>query len=227
MGGVIARLLVSSSDDKLWGVVRTRPDLSAADRQKLRAKLSPYLKFEPMPQVTRAVFLAAPHRGTPFAQRDLARWIGNLIQLPATLLRENLAVTDAIQKAAPPGSPARIPNSVDNLNSDDPFIKAASTLPISPNVHYHTIVGVYKSKGPLADSDDGVVPYSSSHLDGADSELAIPSWHSVQETPQAIIELRRILRLHAAELHCLQGERSDDAGRTPSTCGQSTTASAP
>jgi len=39
------------------------------------------------------------------------------------------------------------------------------------------------------------VPYSSAHLAGADSELAIPSWHSVQETPAAILELRRILRL--------------------------------
>jgi hypothetical protein len=40
-----------------------------------------------------------------------------------------------------------------------------------------------------------VVPYRSAHLAGADSELAIPSWHSVQETPAAILELRRILRL--------------------------------
>jgi hypothetical protein len=43
-----------------------------------------------------------------------------------------------------------------------------------------------------------VVPYQSAHLDGADSELAVPSWHSVQETPAAILELRRILALHAA-----------------------------
>jgi hypothetical protein len=36
MGGVIARLLVSSSNDALWNVVRTRRDLSVTDRQKLR-----------------------------------------------------------------------------------------------------------------------------------------------------------------------------------------------
>ena len=62
-------------------------------------------------------------------------------------------------------------------------------------MHYHTIVGVYKEKGSLQDSSDGLVPYRSAHLDGADSELVIPSWHSVQETPAAILELRRILRL--------------------------------
>jgi hypothetical protein len=68
----------------------------------------------------------------------------------------------------------------------------------TPRVHYHTIVGVYKPTGPLVTSSDGVVPYQSAHLDGADSELAVPSWHRVQETPAAILELRRILALHAA-----------------------------
>ena len=207
MGGVIARLLVSSSEDKLWGVVPQRADLSAADRQKLRQRLAPYLQFSPMPQVTRAVFLAAPHRGTPVARWKLARWIGGLIRLPLTLLEEGKNITDSMQgKNAVPGTPTHLPNSIDNLSDTDPFIKASSTLPISPNVRYHTIVGVYKAKGPLSDSDDGVVPYTSSHLDGAESELAVPSWHDVQETPQAIIELRRILRLHASALHCLQPE---------------------
>ncbi|GLQ47222.1 alpha/beta hydrolase [Dyella lipolytica] len=223
MGGVIARLLVSSSGDKLWSVVQARPGLSEAAKQKLRQRLTPYLQFQPMPQVTRAVFLAAPHRGTPVARWKLARWIGDLIRLPVTLLEEGKGITDAIQgKNAAPDAPARLPNSIDNLSDADPFIKASSTLPISPNVHYHTIVGVYKSKGPLAESEDGVVPYASSHLDGADSELAVPAWHNVQETPQAIIELRRILRLHANELHCLQREGSDDAGQVPPACMAST-----
>ncbi|RDS85223.1 esterase/lipase family protein [Dyella psychrodurans] len=213
MGGLIARLLVSSSDDKLWSVVPARPDLSDADKQKLRQRLAPYLQFSPMPQVTRAVFLAAPHRGTPVARWKLARWIGNLIRLPITLLEEGKGITDNMQgKDTMPGKPSRLPNSIDNLSDADPFIKAASTLPMSPDVRYHTIVGVYKPGVPLSDSDDGVVPYASAHLDGADSELAVPSWHDVQETPQAIIELRRILRLHAAALNCLQPEGTQ---RTP------------
>jgi pimeloyl-ACP methyl ester carboxylesterase len=207
MGGVIARLLVSSSDDKLWSIVPARPGLSVADKQKLRQRLAPYLQFSAMPQVTRAVFLAAPHRGTPVARWKLARWIGNLIRLPVTLLEEGKGITDAMQgKNAEPGTPTHLPNSIDNLSDTDPFIKASSTLLISPNVHYHTIVGVYKSNAPLTETDDGVVPYASAHLDGADSELALPSWHDVQDTPQAIIEMRRILRVHAANLNCLQPE---------------------
>ena len=198
MGGVIARLLVSTSDEQLWNVVPVRANLSEAKRQKLRQRLAPYLQFTPMPQVTRAVFMASPHRGTPLAQGRLALLFRGLIRLPANLLAEVTNLSDVLKDASTPGKPLRLPNSIDNLSDKDPFIMATQNLPISPRVRYHTIVGVYKSNGPLTSSSDGVVPYSSAHLAGADSELAIPSWHSVQETPAAILELRRILRLQEA-----------------------------
>lgn len=43
------------------------------------------------------------------------------------------------------------------------------------------------------------LPYTSAHLEGAQSEKIIPSWHSVQETPEAILEIRRILHQHLLE----------------------------
>ena len=47
--------------------------------------------------------------------------------------------------------------------------------------------------------NDGVVAYRSAHIDEAVSELVVqPSGHSVQVTPQAIEEVRRILLEHAA-----------------------------
>lgn len=200
MGGVIARLLVSSSGERLWQTVPVRSQLDSAKRARLRERLGPYLQFTPMPQVTRAIFLASPHRGTPLAQHRLARWIRNLIRAPAILLSELASLSDVLQGESSDGAVARVPNSIDNLSDTDPFIVASAALPISPSVRYHTIIGIYKSAGPLENSSDGVVPYTSAHLAGADSELAIASWHSVQETPAAILELRRILRLHAAQV---------------------------
>ena len=41
-----------------------------------------------------------------------------------------------------------------------------------------------------------MVPYSSSHLDGAQSEVIVPGPHGACELPQTIAELDRILRLH-------------------------------
>jgi hypothetical protein len=63
-------------------------------------------------------------------------------------------------------------------------------------VPYHSIIGDRGKPGPLADSTDGVVPYWSSHLDGAKSECIVPGPHGSCELPQTIAELDRILRLN-------------------------------
>ncbi len=94
-----------------------------------------------------------------------------------------------------------VPNSVDTLAPNSRFVKLINTIPITPGIPYHSIVGD-RGKGGNKDhtppeSSDGVVPYWSSHLDGAQSELIVPSTHSAHQNPQAIAEVRRILRLNA------------------------------
>ena len=83
---------------------------------------------------------------------------------------------------------------VDNLSAKDPTVKILEQLKISPNVKYFSIIGRENPEGPLEESSDGIVPYWSSHLDGAASETVVVSGHSVQETPQAILKIREILR---------------------------------
>lgn len=95
---------------------------------------------------------------------------------------------------------ARPLNSIDNLSDRDPFVMAVADLPISPGVQYHSIIGNHTPSLAPTLSDDGVVPYSSSHLAGAQSEKIVPSGHSVQDTPEAIIEIRRILQQHLQSL---------------------------
>ncbi len=60
----------------------------------------------------------------------------------------------------------------------------------------HSIIAV-KGTGPVEAGDDGVVKYSSAHIDGVESELIVRSGHSTQATPQTIEEVRRILYEHA------------------------------
>ena len=47
------------------------------------------------------------------------------------------------------------------------------------------------------EGDDGVVKYSSAHIEGVESELVVRSSHSTQGRPETIEEVRRILLLHA------------------------------
>jgi hypothetical protein len=91
-------------------------------------------------------------------------------------------------------------NSIDNLSGSDPYIRITADLPLSPRVRYHSIIGNNTPQLPLAESSDGVVPYASAHLPGADSEKVIRSGHSVQETHEAILEIRRIMHKHLDEL---------------------------
>ena len=53
-----------------------------------------------------------------------------------------------------------------------------------------------KGEGPFQQDTDGVVAYSSAHLEGMASELVVTSGHSVQQNAEAIEEVCRILLEH-------------------------------
>ncbi|ODP32013.1 triacylglycerol lipase [Pandoraea sp. ISTKB] len=203
MGGVIARLMVSSSDDDLWETFQSQYHLDDEQIDRARDRLDPLFDFRPVPQFERAIFIAAPHRGTPFARNRLGRWVSNLIKLPVTLLS---SIDDVLHYATgsednpSEGKTRYVPNSIDQLRDNDPYVMAAAGLKISPAVQYHSIIARRSAQGPLEASSDGVVPYTSAHLAGAESERVIVAGHSVQETPQAILEIRRILHEDVDEL---------------------------
>jgi len=88
----------------------------------------------------------------------------------------------------------RIPNSIDTLSPKSPFVRSIDKFPIAAGIPFHTIEGD-RGRGDAPNSSDGVVPYWSSHLNGAQSELVVPSNHSAHQNPQAIAEVRRILKL--------------------------------
>ena len=197
MGGILSRLMVSSSGDELWNAMLEKRKLSKDVQEKVREKMHDYMFFEPLPQVGRAVFIAAPHRGTPFADMSIARFIAGLVTLPVKVV--NGIIEPAVTLIAPELKGKKQPiNGIANLSAKDDFIVRAAALPISPAVPYHSIIGNDTPDVPLAESSDSIVPYSSSHLDGAVSEKVIPSGHSVQESPEAILEIRRIMHEHLA-----------------------------
>jgi pimeloyl-ACP methyl ester carboxylesterase len=196
MGGILARLMVSSSGDLIVNDITQGNARKKAYIARRARDIDPYLRFTALPNFDEAIFIAAPHRGTDFATNRLSRLLSNLIRLPAAVVTRfggmlaDLAGDDGDAQGK---KVALVPNSIDNLRADDPFVRAASQLPIDPSVRYHSIIARRNAEGPLEDTDDGLVPYWSSHLAGAASEKVIVSGHSVQETPQAVLEVRRIL----------------------------------
>jgi hypothetical protein len=62
-------------------------------------------------------------------------------------------------------------------------------------VKVHSIIAV-RSGSPPDDRTDGLVKYTSAHLDGVASEKVVATGHLCQDHPEVIGEVRRILREH-------------------------------
>jgi pimeloyl-ACP methyl ester carboxylesterase len=193
MGGVLARLLLVESGDLLWNELFRKP-LVAEQRANL-AVLDPYLTLEPLPHVDTAVFIAAPHRGSPLASGWRGWLASHVVRLPLGMVQRIRSLLGAIATEAPLQATAlrKRGTSIDNLSDRAPYLQLTAELPVVAGVTYHSIVGNNDAARPLAASSDGVVPYTSAHLDGAASELVVASRHGVQDTSQAIVEIRRIL----------------------------------
>ena len=86
-----------------------------------------------------------------------------------------------------------LPRSTVNMDPHHPFIRVISSLPLSPGVTAHSIIAVKNLEDSREDWNDGVVAYSSAHIEGVASELKVHSGHSTQSEPQTIEEVRRIL----------------------------------
>jgi hypothetical protein len=149
------------------------------------------LEFKHLPFVKRVVFIAVPHKGSTFATTVIGRLGSALIQLPRNLLYE---LSDLINEVFIKND-AHIATGIDNLAPDNIALQALSHVPFTEDVPYHSIIGNREQAG-APDGSDGIVPYTSSHLDGATSELIVKSGHSAQQNPLGIQEVRRILLEH-------------------------------
>jgi len=196
MGGSIGRLLITDAGDKLWMTLFKKPPEQVPLSPESRKLFADALIFQHRPEIGRVIFISAPLRGSELASNWLGRIGSSLVRSPVTLLkagREELKITTFRSGEL---KLKRIPNSVDTLAPTDRFVIAINTIPITPGIPYHTIMGD-RGKGDAPNSSDGVVPYWSSHMDGAKSELIVPSGHGAHQNPKAIQEVRRILMLNA------------------------------
>jgi pimeloyl-ACP methyl ester carboxylesterase len=197
MGGCISRLLVTDSGDELSKKIFGKPleevPLSPRAREYFREELF----FRHRPEIGRVIFIASPLRGSDLATGWLARIAASFIKpvkLAAEASREMLQIAN--HSAANELKLKRRATGVDTLSPDSRFVNAINTIPITPGVPYNTIIGD-RGRGDSPKSSDGVVPYWSSHMDGAQSEHIVPSNHSAHQNPQAITTVLNILKAHA------------------------------
>jgi hypothetical protein len=188
MGGIISRVQVMSPGRAIWNAQM------GANANQLYKTLPPThlsrraFLFSANPDIGREIYICVPHRGSTMADWSVTSFFTKFIRLPTHIMSAAAEAPDVITER-------RQLSSVNRLSPNNPLYAAMDRIPIQ--VPYHSIIGD-RGKGDTPNSSDGVVPYWSSHLDGAKSELIVPGPHSSYSLPQTIAELKRILKLHLA-----------------------------
>lgn len=199
MGGLIGKSLVVAPGDAFWEAAFTVPPdrlkLSAQDRQVLNEAF----EWQPDSTIHRIIFISTPHRGSRMADNPVGK-VGSWLTRPPEQFRDFFkriyadnpgAFTPAYEALGTGRMDA-----VSSLSPRQPTLRILSDLPLPAHVRAHSIIGNRGWKGPLEKSTDGIVPYTSSHLEGADSELIIPARHGAFRHPAAKAEILRILHLN-------------------------------
>jgi hypothetical protein len=193
-GGLLVKMQAISSGSRIWDAAANKPLEALMLRDETRGLLRRGMFVEPSPTVSRVVFIATPHRGSFVAGRQfIANLVRRLVTLPLGLTG---AAADVARNPDAVRSGVVVPSAVDNMSPRHHFIKALQEIPVAPSIKAHSIIAV-TGEGPFENGDDGVVQYSSAHIDGVESEVVVRSEHSTQARPETIEEVRRILRLHA------------------------------
>ena len=195
MGGVVARLLTTNSDNVIWDAVSTVPfDQTRGSASDLALSHKIFF-FTPYPGIKKAIFLAAPHFGSPLSD-DFIGHLAIHIVMPRgpemDALRHIVAANDSTLR------PALLSfyrkeglSSISTLSMNQPVSHAEESLMPVKGVRYFTIAG----KLPGADeTGDGVVPLTSAILPGAESTTIVTSGHKVYENDEAIAQVIKILR---------------------------------
>lgn len=202
MGGLLSKTIIQNSGEILLDTFEKK--IKGADKKlskKQRDFIKAVLEFKRLPFVKRMVFISTPHRGSEIAAFSIVTWSTKIITLAPRLVKVSADIGNEMlikSKLKNDTNPFRVKTGVNNLAPDDIVLAKLMTFPLQP-VPYHSIIG--RESGPLVPGgSDGIVPYWSSHLDDAQSELIVRSGHSVQGTQAGICEIRRILLLHLKEI---------------------------
>jgi hypothetical protein len=194
--------------DDFWRLISDRPIAGLKLTPAARTELEETFYFRRVPGVKRVIFLGTPHHGSKLSPSPLGKLADQLAGVPRAVMSAAQEVLADNPDLAGDAAKRIVPTSVDLLDPKSPALALLAGRPRPEGVRYHSVIGTLPKSEPvlerlLADTSepgDGVVPYSSAHVEDAESELVVPADHfHVHHHPLAILEVRRILLEHAQE----------------------------
>jgi len=205
MGGLVSRLQTIDSGNEFWNTLSERPFAEVDADDDIRAGLARTFFFDPNPAIRRVITIGTPHRGSDFAN-DTTRWLGRkLIKIPSMIMQGKHQLIARNPDFFRPNAPLNVTTSIDSLVPDSPLLPVLLTAQTGSWVRYHNVIGDAPKKGVTGwlarGGGDGVVSLESAQLEQAISQIVVPADHGkIHRHPQSILEVRRILMQHIAEL---------------------------
>lgn len=198
MGGLIGKSLAVDPGTQFWDAAFQVPfdslKLAPEDRETLREAFL----WEPDRSIHRIIYIAVPHRGSAFADNILGR-IGSALAAPPITFRSFYKRISESNPGVFTPEYERLGqgklDSISSLSPRQPTLRILADMKLPPRITVHSIIGNRGLSSPLEKSSDNIVPYTSSHLDEAASELIVPTGHGAFNHPEAITEIIRILTL--------------------------------
>ena len=197
-GGLLANLTVVNTEDRLVRSLTDKDIDSLNISDELKALLRRALIIEPLPFVKRVVYISTPHRGSYRSSQWIRKIALKIISLPSTIVTFPISAYSFLKDDVKNLFGDHLPTtSLDSMSPGNPVMKELANIPLPPGVKGNSIIAVKNPGDPKELWNDGVVEYSSAHLDGMESEFIVHSGHSCQGHPLTIEEVRRILIEHA------------------------------
>ena len=171
MGGLLSRMMAVSSGDQFWRLYSDRPFDEILGPRAVLDELRRYFFFEPLPFVSRVVFLATPHRGSDMSRGVVGRVGTNLISDPDHIHKLLYQLVKDNPDAFDSRRFRRLPTSIETLEPDSPILTALLNMKPPPPpaaAKFHSIIGSLRPTG-VDKTTDGVVPYRSAHIKTASS----------------------------------------------------------
>jgi len=196
-GGLLTKTTAVHTDERwiqsITGAPLENLDLSEETKQLIKK----YMIIDPLPFVRRVVFISTPHRGSYLSKDWIRNLVKKIISFPVRLLKLSQSIAHAIAELGVGGTPkmGATVTSLDGMNPDNKGLLALAELPVAPGIQAHSIIPINGDATP-PDGDDGVVKYTSAHIDYAVSEFIVRDEHSCQSNALVIEEVRRILLEH-------------------------------
>jgi triacylglycerol esterase/lipase EstA (alpha/beta hydrolase family) len=200
LGGILAKMMVQNGGSRLWQSVCARPIDQVIGPLEERQLLRQAYFYKPVPEVRRVIFIATPHRGSPLARGRL-RELGTQLCWRPNRFRQDREVLWSHNERDIFADETRgqLATSAGELAPGHPFLSRLCDLGVDSSVRSHSVIADLRDP-PKADGTDGMVPYSSSHVDGVVSELLVHGLHVCLNHPAVIEEVGRILMEHSGNV---------------------------